>query len=82
MPIATKSGSSSWKRCPVCGLLKRLEEFPPRRDRKSGPRVMSRCHECDAAKQRRSYWFGGGRERKAAYDRARAEGRKAGRDAS
>jgi hypothetical protein len=36
------------KRCPRCGLVRSVADFPPRKDRSSG--VMSRCKFCDAAK--------------------------------
>ena len=39
--------------CAVCRVTKPVEDFPPRRDRKSG--VMSRCHQCDAQRAARYY---------------------------
>lgn len=44
------------RRCPVCELIKPVDEFPPRRDRPDGR--MSRCRPCDAERSRARYAAG------------------------
>jgi len=44
-------GMMEVKRCPRCQLVKPLDQFPPRHDRRPGA-VLSRCRDCDRRKSR------------------------------
>lgn len=41
------------RRCAQCGIIKPVDQFPPRKDRSSGR--MSRCHECDRKRSAERY---------------------------